>query len=273
MIEWYQHLPEHIHPIIVTIGFFSLYWYAVMYMLALTVSTVVLWRMVRDWLGFDQYVDLVFDLVLGILVGSRIGYVVLYNFSFYAAHPLSIVWPFDTRTGAWTGIAGMSFYGGLIGACIGVRLFAKRQDISFWKVTDVLAFAVPIGYFFGRLGNFLNGELYGRITEKAWGMYFPEDSDGGMALRHPSQLYEAFFEGVILWCVLMFVKNRCHFSGAISAVYVIGYGALRFFIEFFREPDPQMQLFFGWMTLSQSISIGVCLFGAVLFFRFRTAMV
>ncbi|MDD5084369.1 MAG: prolipoprotein diacylglyceryl transferase [Candidatus Moranbacteria bacterium] len=264
MIEWYQHIPERIDPVVFTVGFFSLYWYAIAYMAAVGVSGFFVWREVRGYLSFDRYIDLLFNIVAGMLIGSRLGYVLLYNFSFYAAHPLAIVWPFDTATGAWIGIAGMSYYGGFVGVLIGVWLFVRQYGVAFWKVADAIAWCVPMGYFFGRIGNFLNGELYGRVTHRAWGMYFPGADMGNVVLRHPSPLYEAFFEGIVLFGVLLFVRKRYRFSGAVAVAYVIGYSFLRWWVEFFREPDPQIGLLFGWMSLGQLIALFVCVIGALL---------
>lgn len=269
MLEYYRHLPEHIDPIVFSVGFFSLRWYALMYVSALCVSGYILWRQTRGTLSFDRYIDLVFDLILGVLIGSRLGYVILYNLPFYVAHPLAVVWPFDSLTGEWIGIAGMSYYGGMIGVIVGLRMFSRRVKMSFWRLADAAAFAVPIGYFFGRIGNFLNGELYGRVTEKAWGMYFPDAMFGNVILRHPSQMYEAFFEGAVLFLVLVHVRKKYLFPGAVAAAYAIGYGFFRFCIEFFREPDPQTGLVFGWMTLGQIVSSIACVIGIGLFFWLR----
>ena len=269
MLDRYQHLPEHMDPVVFSIGFFSVHWYALMYILALSVSGYILWRQVRGWLSSDRYIDLVFNLTLGVLVGSRLGYVLLYDFSFYTAHPSAIVWPFDTASGAWIGIAGMSYYGGLVGAVIGLWLFVRQHASSFWRLADAIAFSVPLGYFFGRIGNFLNGELYGRATERCFGMYFPEAALGDTVLRHPSQLYEAFFEGIILFFVVNLLRKRFAFSGALAAAYIVGYGVLRFGIEFFREPDPQIGFVFGWLTLGQIIAAITSVSGLGLFFWLR----
>jgi phosphatidylglycerol:prolipoprotein diacylglycerol transferase len=269
MLDWYQHLPEYIDPIVLTIGFFSLYWYALMYIISLVMGGFVLRRQTKEWLTFEQYIDLVFNLVLGMLVGSRLGYVLVYNLSFYMAHPLAIVWPFDTQTGAWIGIAGMSYYGGLIGASVGTWMFVRQHKQSFWRVADAIAISVPIGYFFGRIGNFLNGELYGRVTQYVWGMYFPNADMGGIVLRHPSQLYEAFFEGIVLGVILLYARKHVRFLGALAATYIVGYGFFRWCLEFFREPDPQIGFVFGWMTIGHSMSAIAYVGGLGLFFWLR----
>ena len=266
MLEWYQYLPAHINPLVFTVGFFSLYWYAVAYMAALWVSGYMLWRQVRTWLSFDQFEDLALYLMTGILIGSRLGYVVLYNASFYIKHPLAIVSPFDSVTGAWIGISGMSYHGGLVGVVMAMVLFVRRYHISFWKVADAIAIAVPIGYVFGRLGNFLNGELYGRVTEKMWGMYFPQADYGDIVLRHPSQLYEAFFEGIVLYFVLIWVQRYKYVTGQIAAAYVIGYSLCRLLLECFREPDKQIGFVWNVITRGQIISSIFLSIGIGLFF-------
>lgn len=270
MIDWYQHFPEHIDPIVFSVGFFSLYWYGVLYILALCAGGLVLRRVTSAWLSSDQFEDLILMLVFGILIGSRLGYVLLYNARFYMEHPLSIVWPFDTVTGAWIGIAGMSYYGGLVGAAFGVSYFSWKNKLAFWRVADALALVIPLGSFFGRVGNFLNGELYGRVTQKAWGMYFPQAPFGGIVLRHPSQLYEAFFEGVVLFIVLAVVSKKHTLPpGVLAAFYLIGYGFLRMVLEFFREPDPQIGFVSGWMSLGQILSAAIVVSGFGLFFWLR----
>lgn len=266
MIEWYQHLPEHMNPLVFTLGFFSLYWYAVMYLLALGVSGLVLWRQVRTWLSPDRYEDLVLYLILGVLIGSHLGYAVLYNVSFYMAHPLAIVWPFDITTGAWIGISGMSYHGGVLGIAVAAWMFARHYHVSFWRVADAVAFSVPLGYIFGRIGNFLNGELYGRVTEKIGGMYFPQAEFGDVILRHPSQLYEAFFEGLILYFVLVRMRRHISVSGQIATIYIALYSLFRLFLEYFREPDKQIGFVFSFVTLGQIISIIFLSIGIGFFF-------
>ncbi len=260
----YQHIPEYLHPVAFSMGFIFVSWYALMYILALCVGGYILWRQLRVWMSFDQCVDIAFNITLGILIGSRLGFVLLYNFAYYRTYPLAIICPFDLTNGNWIGIAGMSYFGGLVGAIVGVWLFVRQisgdtrtRTRAFWKIADALAYAVPLGYIFGRVGNFLNGELYGRVTEKFWGMYFPTAPLGDTLLRHPSQLYEAFFEGVVLFCIVAFIRRRYYVTGAMALAYIGGYSFFRFCLEFFREPDPQIGFLFGWMTLGQILAIAV----------------
>ena len=143
----------------------------------------------------------------------------------------------------------MSYHGGLIGVLLGSILFCYRRKINFWNFADLMIPAIPLGYTFGRIGNFINGELYGRVTTVPWGMYFPLDATG--QLRHPSQLYEAFFEGIFLFAVLWGIRKKSLFNGFLLSLYLIGYGLVRFFIEFVRKPDFQLGFITGPFTMGQ----------------------
>ncbi len=174
-----------------------------------------------------------------------------YDLSFFLAHPSRIICPFEiTKTGFhYTGIFGMSYHGGLIGVITASLLFCRKYRMSFWKLADLLSPVVPLGYTFGRIGNFINGELYGHITSLPWGMYFPLDPTH--QLRHPSQLYESFFEGIFLFLVLWKLRRAKVFDGFIFSLYLIGYGTVRFLIEFVRQPDPQLGFVLGPFTMGQ----------------------
>lgn len=263
MLSFYQHLPERISPIVFSVGFFSVRWYSLMYLAAFLVTYALLrWRFVRDINGskfsISRIQNFLFDWmtysVAGLLIGGRLGYVLFYNFNYYWHNPLAIVSPYDFSIGVWTGIFGVSYFGGALGIVLAGWIWTRRNKINFWDWADFVIPAIPAGYFFGRLGNFLNGELYGRTTEKAWGMYFPVDF--GLALRHPSQLYEAFFEGLVLFVILWLGRNKIKFSGQLVVIYFLGYGLFRFGIEFFREPDKSVDLFLGFLTLGQIFSFG-----------------
>jgi phosphatidylglycerol:prolipoprotein diacylglycerol transferase len=158
---------------------------------------------------------------------------------------------------------GMSFHGGLLGCLVACIWYCKRKNIDPWLVADLVTVTAPIGLGLGRLGNFINGELYGRVTNVPWGMVFP---GGGPALRHPSQLYEFFFEGVVLFAVLWFLKDRVKKRGAVTALFVMLYGVFRFSLEFFREPDPQLGFVAGPFSMGQVLSFLMFLAGAILFF-------
>ena len=202
----------------------------------------------------DQIKDASTYLILGLIVGARLGYVLFYNFSYYIKHPLEIIIPFSFSNGiTFTGISGMSYHGGLIGAIFAAWVYVYKAKLDWWSGVDLFVPVVPLGYTFGRLGNFINGELFGRVTTSPIGMYFPMAPAG--ELRHPSQLYEAFFEGIFLFVILWSIRKIKIPNGAMLALYLIGYGTVRFFIEYFREPDAHL----GFVLLSFSMGQILCL--------------
>ena len=192
--------------------------------------------------------------MIGVIIGGRFGYALFYNFQYYFQHPLEIILPFDFSNGIkFVGLSGMSYHGGLIGVLLASIFFCRRYKFNFWHFVDLLIPAVPLGYTFGRLGNFINGELYGRITTVPWGMYFPLDAT--QSLRHASQLYEALFEGIVLFLVLWLIRKKKMFDGFLVGIYLCGYGIVRFFIEFFREPDVQLGFVLGFNTMGQVLCL------------------
>jgi len=243
-------------------------WYGMMYVCAfLTAFLLVKKEMKQGFLSLDndQVENLFISAIIGLLLGARLLSVLVYNgTSYYWTHPWLIFWPFEN--GSFVGLPGMSYHGGLIGAILGVWGWCKHNKMEFFHVADALVFAAPLGYTFGRMGNFINGELYGRVTSSPFGMIFPGAerfsinyewvrqlaerlaipySTGTLVNlpRHPSQLYEALFEGVLLFLFLWFViKPRIakHFAGFGLSWYIIGYGVVRFVIEYFREPDENL---------------------------------
>ena len=162
----------------------------------------------------------------------------------------------------YVGISGMSYHGGVIGVILVSIFFCQKYRINFWRFADLLCPAIPLGYTFGRLGNFINGELYGRVTTVPWGMYFPLDPTH--QLRHPSQLYEAFFEGIFLFIILWSLRKRKFFGGFLFCLYLIGYGLVRFFIEFVRKPDSQLEFIFGPFTMGQILCACMILGGTLI---------
>ena len=263
-LEFYQHIPERINPEIFRIGPFSLGWYALMYLVGFFVVYLLLrYRLKKNegqiQLSPEKLFDLLFFCFISAIIGGRLGYVFFYNFPFYLAHLLAIISPFDAVTGALVGIYGMSYHGGLVGALIAAGIFVRKYKLNFWTLSDFVVPAIPAGYFFGRIGNFLNGELYGRATDGWWGMYFSGD-DLGM-LRHPSQLYEAILEGLVLFLIFWFWRKRKSWQGNFLVLYLVGYATARFLGEFFREPDAQIGFLFGGFTLGQLFSLGMFLAG------------
>jgi len=259
LIHGWQHLPAHLSPVIFSVGAFFLHWYSVMYLLALaTVYLLSSWRIRRGEVhcppAARDLQDLIGTSILGIILGGRLGYVLVYDPPYYLHHPLEILLPFSFQGGFhYTGFSGMSFHGGLIGVLIVFAVFCRRRRWPLWEVLDNLAPAVPLGYTFGRLGNFINGELYGRVTESALGMYFPEAPTP--ELRFPSQLFEALGEGLLLFAVLWPLRNRRPFPGFLSTCYLFGYGLIRFLVEFTRQPDPQLGFVLGPFSMGQILCV------------------
>jgi phosphatidylglycerol:prolipoprotein diacylglycerol transferase len=259
LIHWWQSLPAHVNSVIFSVGAFSLHWYSVMYILALaTVHFLVSWRIRRGEVqtppDAGALQDLIFTSVIGIILGGRLGYVLVYDPTYYLHHPLEILLPFGFQGGFhYTGFSGMSFHGGLIGVLVVFAVFCRRRQWPLWEVLDNLAPAVPLGYTFGRLGNFINGELYGRVTASALGMRFPTAPT--LDLRYPSQLFEALGEGLLLFAALWSLRNRRPFPGFLSACYLFGYGLIRFCVEFTRQPDPQLGFILGPLSMGQLLCL------------------
>lgn len=263
----YIQYPSWIHPEV--IPGLPVRWYGVMYLIAFVVTYLLFnWQIKKKKLDIpsDLVLSMFFWAILGLLIGARIFAATIYDPTrSYISQPWLIFWPFDQR-GNFTGLQGMSFHGGLIGCLISIIIFlrVKKQDFALWG--DMLVEAVPLGYTFGRLGNFINGELYGKVSDAPWAILFPQARpvpagetwaqeiarntgipipDGTTLInlpRHPSQLYEALFEGLILWLILWFIfRKHKPFKGFSIGVYMIGYSVFRFMIEYFREPDPGLE--------------------------------
>jgi len=267
--SWWQHLPQNIDPVIFEIGSFKLQYYGLMYIVAFAITFfLVLYRVKREGrfaITTDQIKDLTTYIILGLVIGARLGYVLFYNLSYYLKHPLEIILPFSFSNGmTFTGISGMSYHGGLIGVILVTWLYTRKAKLDWWSEVDLYIPAIPLGYTFGRLGNFINGELFGRVTTSSIGMYFPMAAKG--ELRHPSQLYEAFFEGIFLFTVLWGIRKVKLPKGAMLALYLIGYGMVRFFIEYFREPDAHIGFVFLSFSMGQILCSLMIAGGIVLYF-------
>ena len=264
----WQHLPENIDPVIFEIGWFKLQYYGLMYVVAFGLTYfIVMYRLKREdrfEVSTDQAKDLLLNMLLGLIIGARLGYVLFYQFSYYIRNPLEVFLPFSFENGIhFTGISGMSYHGGLIGVLFAAWLFIRKNRLSYLEMSDLIAPVAPLGYTFGRLGNFINGELYGRATSSAIGMYFPLSPERG--LRHPSQLYEAFFEGVFLFVVLWTIRKKKLPKGSPLGLYLMGYGLVRFFIEFFREPDSHLGFVFFSFSMGQVLCAVMILCGMLLY--------
>lgn len=266
-MEWWQHIPEYLDPIALTVGFFSIRWYAVFFTGGfMAAAAFCLWRFRGGSSGFhtrEELIDTLLALFFGALIGGRLGYVFFYDPAFFLESPLRIILPYDASAG-WVGLSGMSFHGGVVVAAVAFILAALRKRLVFWQAADMFALAAPIALFFGRLGNFFNLELYGRLTERSWGMIFPHVWPEG-ALRHPSALYEAVLEGVLLFIVLLAYRRTNPFPGALFSVFLVAYACFRFVAEYFREPDPQIGLLFGGFSLGQWLSIAMFFVGVTFY--------
>ena len=250
----------NIDPVIFAFGPFQIRWYGIAYVMGLLVAFKYLDKDLTQRLKLhaDQVVGLMSTFVLGILLGGRLGYVLFYDFYFYLSNPIEIV-------AFWHG--GMSYHGAAIGAMVGMIIAAKKYGLHPYKLLDLLGIGACIGVGFGRVANFINGELFGRVTTVFWGMVFPQ---GGPLPRHPSQLYEAFFEGLVLFLILHVVRTRCHLKeGVLFAMYLVLYGTFRFCIEFFREPDAQLGTVFMSFSMGQLLCFVMILMGAGLYQSIR----
>ena len=265
MFEQFLPFPD-LNPIALSLGPFHIYWYAIAYVAGIILG----WQYIRLYVkrrGVQNITllnvdDMVTSSIIGILVGGRLGYVLFYNPVHFAKNPLEI---FMT----WQG--GMSFHGGVIGVMIGLFMLSYRKKLPFLSLTDLVAIAGLIGIYFGRLANFVNGELYGRITDVSWAVLFPT---GGYLPRHPSQLYEAFLEGAALFMILAFYAWRTpamKYPGKVTGLGLILYAAMRSFSEFFREPDTVSGLYFDSVTKGQILSLPFVMLGGYLLFRKHNA--
>ncbi len=263
-MNWWKHIPGHINPNIIQIGTFQLRYYGVMYIVAfILIYFLVLFRLKNERFNFTKEIiqNYLGWVLLGVMIGGRLGYVLFYDLNFFLANPLKIICPFEiTKMGInYTGIFGMSYHGGLVGVILVSILFSNKYKINLWQLADLLSPTIPLGYTFGRIGNFINGELYGRVTTVPWAMYFPLDLTH--QLRHPSQLYEAFFEGIFLFLILWSLRKTKVFDGFLFCLYLIGYGIVRFFIEFVREPDSQLGFILGPFTMGQILCVCMIFIG------------
>lgn len=252
-----------IDPVLIELGPFAIRWYALAYIAGLLLG----WRYLRvvvrrpGWrLDAEIIDDFLFYATLGVVLGGRLGYVVFYNPGHFLQHPLEIL-------ALWQG--GMAFHGGLIGVAVAAWWVARRHGVAPLEIGDAAAVAAPIGLFFGRIANFINGELYGRPSDVPWAMVFPA---GGPVPRHPSQLYEAFLEGLVLFVVMAWLARGGYDAtrrGRLAGVFLVGYGTARFLVEFVRQYDPQLGLLFGVATMGQLLSLPMIALGGWLLARTR----
>ncbi len=248
----------NIDPIALQIGPIAVHWYGLMYLIGFALVWLLgRWRINQGKtdLTLRDLEDIIFYSVLGVVIGGRLGYVFFYKPDEYLAHPIEILY-------LWLG--GMSFHGGLIGVLVVLFLFARKRQKTFLEIGDFIAPLIPLGLAAGRMGNFINGELWGRPTTLPWGMVFPQTGDG--IPRHPSQLYEMGLEGFALFALLWWFARKPRPIGQISAVFLMGYGTFRFLVEFTRAPDYFLGLLAGGLSMGQLLSLPMIAIGAVIFY-------
>lgn len=258
MFDTIWHAPN-INPVALDLGLIKIRWYALAYVVGLLIGFNMVPYMIKrkklQWINAQQ-IDAMFPWVaFGILLGGRLGYVVFYQPEFYFAHPLQILAVYK---------GGMSFHGGLLGCSIAAYVYCRRHAMNFLRCVDLFSVVAPIGLFFGRLANFINGELWGRVTDGTWGVIFPR---AGTALRYPSQLFEAFFEGFFLFALLYTLAmlfDGIKARGLCSGVFLLGYGWIRIFLENYRQPDVFLGTFVYGTTMGQWLSVPMIILGAVL---------
>lgn len=248
-------------PIAIHIGSFGIHWYGLMYLLGfLSLLWLGKWRIRRNpdsgWKVSDVD-DILFYGALGVIIGGRLGYILFYQPTYFSQHPHEILY-------LWQG--GMSFHGGFLGVLAAMALFARKTGKRWLEIMDFVAPLVPIGLGAGRMGNFINGELWGRATDMPWGMIFPKVDN---VVRHPSQLYEFALEGVVLFLILWIYSSKPRPRGTVSALFLIGYGSFRFLAEYTREPDSYLGLLSMGLSMGQWLSLPMVIAGLVMFYLCR----
>jgi phosphatidylglycerol---prolipoprotein diacylglyceryl transferase len=257
---------HNLDPVLVDFGFFQLRWYSIAYILGITIGWMYAAKIIKiskyqkykfNTISNSNLDDLIIYLIIGIIIGGRLGYVFFYNFNYYSQNIFEIF-------KLWHG--GMSFHGGLLGVIILTIFYSKKKKLNFFISTDIISCAAPIGLFFGRIANFINGELYGKVSSMPWAVIFQNANN---IARHPSQIYEAILEGLFLFIIinyLAFKKKLMARSGYISGMFLIFYSIFRIISEFFREPDIQIGYFFNYLSLGTLLSIITLIFGFLIIF-------
>lgn len=251
------HYVHHLDPVILKLGPLQVRWYGLMYVIGFIIAGHLLKILIRSnffKVTEDKIDSMVTTMIACMFLGARLFYVFIYDWNYYSNHLSELF-------SVWNG--GLSFHGALVGLIVGGIIFSRQNKISWWQVMDAVALAGTQGIFFGRIGNFINGELYGRITDASIGVIFP--MGGGPFPRHPSQLYEAALEGLGLFLFLWLFEKRVKKYGEISGLFLLGYGISRFIVEFFREPDAQLGYYFGSITMGQILCALMVLSGIFLY--------
>ena len=254
---------HNFNPVFIDLGFFQIKWYSIAYILGIILGWIYAIKIIKNNKYIDKTIkphdfdDLIIYLIIGIIVGGRLGYIIFYNFGYYSQNIQEIF-------KIWHG--GMSFHGGLVGVIIATYFFSKNKKINFLKFTDIIACATPIGLFLGRIANFINGELYGKASSLPWAIIFPE---AGNFTRHPSQIYESILEGIVLFILINFFalkRNLLLKTGYVSALFLILYSILRIFSETFREPDEHIGYIYSYISMGTLLSLITFLTGCIIIF-------
>ena len=254
---------HNLDPVLFDFGFLVIRWYSLAYIFGILIGwwlgkRIILKRFQNLNFNFDikEFDNLITYIIISMLLGGRIGYIIFYNFGYYISNPLDII-------KVWEG--GMSFHGALVGIIFGTYWFSIKKNIPTFFLLDIIAFVAPIGIFFGRIANFINGELVGKTTDVFWGVIFPNVDNN---MRHPSQLYEAFLEGAVLFVIMNLILFRKNYkTGTCSYMFLIFYGIFRTFSEFFREPDSQVGYLFNLISMGTMLSFLMILAGIIIFFK------
>lgn len=247
------HYVHNIDPVLFSLGPLQIRWYGLMYVISFLIGGVIARKLARDKffkVDENQIDTLVTALIIGMFIGARFFYVFIYNWDYYADNLSELL-------AVWKG--GLSFHGALVGLCTAGYFFGRKFKLTWYEVMDVVALSGAQGLFWGRMGNFINGELFGRLTQSPIGMIFP--NGGGPYPRHPSQLYEGILEGIVLSIILWMVRGRTKIYGIISGLFIALYGLFRFIIEFFREPDTQLGYYFNFLTMGQLLCFVMIIVG------------
>lgn len=251
-----SHYVHNLNPVLLDFGAVQIRWYGLMYVVGFVIAGFLLKKLVAQnflKVSVEKIDTLVTTMIICMFIGARFAYVFIYNWDYYSQNLMDLL-------AVWKG--GLSFHGALVGLIVGGVIFAKQNQRSWMEIMDSIALAGTQGLFFGRMGNFINGELYGRVTNSPVGIIFPE---GGPFPRHASQLYEAFLEGILLCAIVWIVKSRVKIYGIIGACFVGFYGVFRFIVEFFREPDSQLGYYFGFITMGQILCFLMMIAGVGLY--------
>ena len=252
---------HNLDPVLFDFGFLVVRWYSLAYIFGILIGwwlgkKIIIKKFQNFNFEIKEFDNLITYIIISMLLGGRVGYVLFYNFGYYLSNPLEIL-------KIWEG--GMSFHGALVGIIFGTYLFSKKKNIQTFFLLDIIAFVSPIGIFFGRIANFINGELVGKTTNVFWGVIFPNIDNN---IRHPSQLYEAFFEGVVLFIIMNSILFRSNYkTGTCSYIFLIFYGIFRIFSEFFREPDLQVGYIFNQISMGMILSFLMIFAGIIIFLK------